>query len=110
MKSWKEDFNGIQFTELKSRKCNDQDFDGSGAFWPLHEKYLGFVNYRKKMKCIDEPYQIWGDYDADIASNLMVVFDRCNSTLRDDCKSDAEYAQWLQGKYIFVLENEKTFI
>ena len=81
----------ITFTYLKDRPCNDADFEGEDAFWPLHPKYAAFRDYRKKMKCIDEPYQIWGDYNAEITQNLLVVFESCNRTVPgNNCKSEAE--------------------
>ena len=58
------------------------------------------------MKCIDEEYEVWGDYISDDTSNLMVVFDRCNSTKRT-CKSEKEIDKWLEFKYIIVLQNER---
>ena len=57
LKEWVEDATqGLWFTELKQRPCNDSDFEGDDAFWPLHEKFYSLKDYRKKMKCIDEPY------------------------------------------------------
>ncbi len=77
----------------------------------MHPKYEGFAGYRTKMKCIDEPYQIWGDYNSDIAQNLMVVFERCDTKAEgNNCKTNNEIDEWLLGKYIFTLENEKTFV
>ena len=62
------------------------------------------------MKCIDEPYQIWGDYNSEITTNLLVVFEHCNRTAPgNNCKSKEEAEEALKGKYIFALENERRF-
>ena len=57
------------------------------------------------MKCIEEPYRIYGDYDTDKTANLQAVFVKCNPSLRDDCKRDDEITEWLRFKYLAVLHN-----
>jgi len=32
----------------------------------------------EKLKCIDEPFEIYGSYDTNKAKNLMVTFVRCD--------------------------------
>lgn len=44
----------------------------------------------KRFKCIDEPYQIYGDYISDRTSNLMLVYELCDIKKRSTCKSDEE--------------------
>ena len=39
-----------------------------------------------------------------------MTFVKCNSTEREDCKSDEEIRDWFKYKYILVLENQKRFI
>ena len=57
------------------------------------------------MKCIDEKQiEIMGNYNTDKASNLMIVFEFCDKTVRT-CASDETISKWLEFKYIFVLEN-----
>ena len=41
------------------------------------------------------------------ATNLEIAFVKCDSTKREDCKSDEEIAEWFNFKYILVLENQK---
>ena len=61
------------------------------------------------MKCIDQSStEIFGSYNTDRASNLMVVFEKCNSEF-ETCKSEAEIDKWLEFKYIVTVENEKRF-
>ena len=31
-----------------------------------------------KMKCIDEPYEINGDYNSDITANVQAAFVKCD--------------------------------
>ena len=43
----------------------------------------------------------------------MVVFEKCDAKKLAPglkCKSEAEIAQWMEFKYIVVLENEAKFI
>ena len=39
----------------------------------------------------------------------MAIFEKCDRTKRT-CKSEAEIEDWMLGKYIFTLENEKKFV
>ena len=62
------------------------------------------------MRCLDEPenLKMWGNYDADKASNLMVVFEKFDITKRlpgQKCKGESEIEAWMQGKYLIILEN-----
>ena len=63
------------------------------------------------MKCIDEKQstEIFGSYNTDKASNLMIVFEKCDNTERT-CASDEIIDEWLEFKYIVILENEKLFV
>ena len=63
------------------------------------------------MKCIDEEYStdLFGGYNTDKGSNLMVVFEKCDKT-KSVCKDDDIIDSWLINKYIVALENEKTFV
>lgn len=57
-----------------------------------------------KMKCIDEPYEINGDYNSDITANVQAVFVKCDRRYQT-CKSDEVINDWLKFKYIVTLEN-----
>ena len=57
------------------------------------------------MKCVDGEYlEIFGNYDSDRTSNLMVVFEKCNNKTHT-CKNDTEIEAWMKSKYIVTLEN-----
>ena len=60
-----------------------------------------FETFNSKMKCIDEEFQIWGDYNSDDGQNLMVVFEKCDPGERE-CESEEVINRWLEYKYIVV--------
>ena len=67
------------------------------------------------MRCIKNLDELimWGDYDTNKASNLMVVFEKCDIKKRgpgQKCKTEAEIEEWMAFKYIVTLENESKFI
>ena len=67
--------------------------------------------YGPKMKCMNDPdFALHGNFNTDTAQNLMVVFEKCDRELRYDCKSEEEIAEWMQQKYILILENFKRFV
>ena len=68
----------------------------------------GFAAYKNIMKCIEDPYEIYGDYDADMTSNLMVVLEKCNPEKRE-CKTDEEITEYLKFSYIIVLHNNQDY-
>ena len=60
------------------------------------------------MMCIEEDFEIFGDYNTYAARNLMITFELCDSKERT-CKSDAEIARVLAFSYILVIENEEVY-
>jgi len=67
------------------------------------------------MRCLAnlDELKMWGDYDTENASNLMIVFETCDINKRapgQKCKSEQEIASWMEYKYIVILENEKKFV
>ena len=96
---------GVDFIgnkELVTRTCTENDF--RDKFYGIHSSFVADKDYTKKMKCTDEEYNIWGDYNTGSSSNLKVVFDLCDPKKRK-CKSQAEIDKWLFGKYLVVLQN-----
>ena len=61
------------------------------------------------LKCVDEPYENFGHFDTEIASNLLIKFDKCDPEVQK-CKSQEEIDQWLDRKYILLLENHQSHI
>lgn len=61
------------------------------------------------MKCIDEDFELYGDFDTNFAQNLMIVFDRCDPSERV-CADDAVIDEWIKFKYIILVENEENYL
>ena len=58
-----------------------------------------------------ESLEILGNFNTEKASNLMIVFERCDITKENNnCASDEDFKKWTEQKYIFSLINEKKFV
>ena len=76
----------FNFKELTTKLCQPDDFnnlEGSNEksrFFKTDPESLNDLNtYGPKMRCLDEDkYQIFGNYDAKLANNLMIVFEKCD--------------------------------
>ena len=69
--------------------------------------------YTGRFKCLDEPEKLVlrGNYDSQIASNLMVVFDKCNNaTSKVTCKSEEEIHDYMKYKYLMSVVNTRRFM
>ena len=57
--------------------------------------------------CVEklEELSIYGDFTSPQANNLMIVFEKCNPTLENKCKSKEEIDAALEETYIVVVEN-----
>ena len=88
MKSWNlydDDDNGIQFKEIKTKPCNEVEINTESKFfssdsdWFKHAMNL----YTGSLLCIDEEsISMNGNYESSQASNLMIVFELCDSSVR----------------------------
>ena len=94
-KSWLDDGSPLQFKRLETRPCNLDEFSFNTdkvkrdtPFWPIHEKSESLKHYIPTMKCADEDFEIYGDFDTNIGRTLMLVFDRCDPRKRV-CAHDA---------------------
>ena len=52
---------------------------------------------------------MYGNYDTQKGSNLMVVFEQCNKD-KQKCKDDDVIREWKAGKYIILYQNFERFI
>ena len=115
----------LRFVELENKVCQPEDFNfgnvtdeaNVSTFYPVKElSESDLKSYGpRKMRCIKnlDELKIWGDYDTNKASNLMVVFEKCDILKRppgQKCKSETEIEEWMAFKYIVTLENERKFI
>ena len=69
--------------------------------------------YGPKLKCVnlEASYNLLGNFNTELASNLMIVFERCDMKVSgNNCASDAEFKDWVTSKYLITLENEKRFV
>ena len=85
MKSWASSTEEIKFIEMISRPCEKEDFIESSdaeegqtsayGFFPMDETTEIIVNKSSyQLRCIDNDYEIKGDFNSNAASNLMVTF------------------------------------
>lgn len=119
IKHWGDTIYGptFDFYRLPTKICEPErdfnDLEGTNKdadFYPVHKVSENDLNiYGPKMKCITETYNLQGNYNTELAANLMVVFEICDSTKRI-CKTREEIDEWLRFKYIITLTNERTFI
>jgi len=116
-----DDIHGINFVELKTRPCLDSDFFSGedddeykpGQFFKINKNAYDLFHYTNKLKCIDEDiFAIQGSYNSYKASNLMVVFERCDKQTQHthQCHDSQEIDDWLEFKFLVTLENEQRFI
>ena len=61
------------------------------------------------MKCVDEDFQIYGEYNTNIASNLMIVFETCDPEKRD-CADPETIKEWIKFKYLIISENSENYL
>ena len=104
LKHWDVDdvIKGVHFKELESRICQASDFnDIEGTyndvspFYPLKPQSktdLGTYGVGK-MRCLAnlDELKMWGGYDTESASHLMIVFEKCDISKRapgQKCKSE----------------------
>ena len=105
----------LQFTQLKHKKCEENDFnwgdgrpsDENSSFFPLSDQALVDIKvFGNRLKCFDDEVDMFGNYDASAASNLMVAFMMCDPESGLECKNSTEISEWLKNKYILTLVNE----
>lgn len=75
----------------------------------MHFKSVSYKSYLPKMKCIDEDMAIYGDFNANIAASLMVVFEKCDPEKRQ-CADKTTIDEWMKFKYIITVENEENYL
>ena len=88
MKSWTSSTDELKFTDIPSRPCQRNDFIGSSemegetsayGFHPMDEATRTIVlESSYHLRCIEDQYEIKGDFNSNAASNLMVTFEICD--------------------------------
>ena len=66
--------------------------------------------HRKKFKCIDKKDTvIWGDYNSPAAQAIAVRFKMCEGGPSKGCETEEVIRNWLKGKFILLLHNQRRF-
>lgn len=64
-------------------------------------------------QCIDENYKLRGNYNSEVANNLMIVFQRCGVEVEEGenhaCATDSQIDQTIEGSYILLIENYEAY-
>ena len=117
-KSWNyEEYLG--WRELEWEFC-PQDYFQYGShrsdqprFYETFSTIQDMEMYSTSLRCIknlDKDSVIWGNFNTGNATAVLVMFEKCDSEKNQIvCKSEEEINQWLKGRYIIVLENQKKF-
>lgn len=120
-KSWQSGQSGINFDELQTDACNvrkDFAFESElieSLFFPVaSSKSFELSRYGHRLKCLLQPssLQLQGNFQSASATNIMVIFEMCKNETESGlpCKSEREIKDWMRGKYIFVLSNQRSFV
>ena len=96
MKFWDIDFEStFALNELAQRNCTDEDIipkEGEAqteyGFFKLDERSSAVGDISSRFKCIDEPFENYGDYVSDRTNNLMIFYELCDTEKRSTCRSD----------------------
>ena len=59
--------------------------------------------------CIDEPYEIYGNYDTKKFDNLLAVLELCSLEKRETCKSDKEIEEVIKFSYMIIMDNYQGY-
>lgn len=117
LKTWRESDFSFAFKELKTKPCSVRDLytkEGEtqtsyGFFPPSSGATILSEKDAAKYKCIDEPFEIYGNYNSQNFANLIITFELCSLEKRDTCKSDKEISEAIEFSYIVVVENEQIY-
>ena len=103
----------LEFEEIPTVPCRDTDYFGPSGegdledapFLPVkHEMKVFHKTYGPKLLCPKDlnDIEIKGNYDTSVASNLMIVFEKCDPVLRAKsglkCKTEEQMEEWLLFK------------
>ena len=78
-------------------------------FFRTHPESLDWTEtYYPKMRCLDnDGIDVYGNYDSTKAKILEVEIMPCKG--RSTCKSKEEIDEWINGKYLILIENIDSF-
>ena len=61
------------------------------------------------LQCTDQPLNLIGNFNTGTAQLILIMFEKCDSTKRKTCKSNAEVREWMKNKYIILVYNRQLF-
>ena len=100
---------------MKDRPCTEDDFKSVNrepsayGFYTMDGSTEDIVNKSGyDLRCIDEEFNVRGDFNTNSAENLMITFELCDSTKRT-CKAKSVIEEALDFSYILLIENQKTY-
>ena len=111
LKLW--DSDGIQWHDLDIRPCTKEELGlgdpetlvNSKFYQPSGNSKRNLEAFWDKLFCYDEDISIYGDYDSARVSHLHISLVKCDSTLRDTCKSDEEIEDWMKRLFLIHVNN-----
>lgn len=59
------------------------------------------------LRCLNEPLNIIGNWESQIANVPQIYWEKCDLFRRDTCKTDAEVKEWMKNKYFWLVFNKK---
>ena len=99
--------------EIPNHSCSDSElglateFNDADEMYPLANSRETVSTWKKKFKCIDrEDLVISGDFNSPVARQLRINFKMCTGA---DCAPVEEIKEWLSGKFIVLIHNQKRF-
>lgn len=118
LKQWGSASGDLEFKELKQRPCTKADFEindgeqrSSYGFYAMDESTENVVTESGyEVMCIDEPFEVIGDFNSGTAKNLMVTYELCDRTkIGNVCKSEEVINEALKFSYILLIENKESY-
>ena len=108
---------------LKTRPCTSDDisFDAEADdeaasryfFKPAEEYESDIKRFYGKLTCVDENFELQGNYNTAKAKQLVLTFEICRDAPDAEVKKCFDYdtviEPWLRRKFLFTLENRKLF-
>ena len=117
-KKWGVGYDATFFEPIEKRLCTAEEL-GMGPqgysspeakFYPMNENHRHYVTRdMQKLYCVDEILELHGDYNSGFVTHFGIHLEKCNPSVRSDCKSDEEITQWLKRKFIITIRNNERF-
>ena len=93
---WSTEINDNQFTEIRTRNCSNDDFgftlnktDKHKRFFnPQDQESIELKRIMPSLRCFDEALSVNGDWDSPTAKILLMVFEKCDKSKPNTCRTD----------------------